>query len=219
MLGQKADPEVDRVEVDGRVLAARREFLYYLMNKPKGVVTTNATRSDQRTVADLLPAQLKGKIFPIGRLDKDSSGLLILTNDGVLAYHLTHPKFEHEKEYEVIVERPITDGALRKMEKGITLSGVKTKQAKVKRLGQEKFLIALTEGKNRQIRRMCQKVGCPVRELRRVRIVTLTDSSISPGSLRVLRSQEVKTLLSAIGVMGAELSVENQRAVHRIEQH
>jgi len=158
-IGQKADAEKDQIEVEGKVLSDRAEMLYYVFNKPVGVVTTSASRREQKTLDDILPKNLQGKINSVGRLDKETSGLLLLTNDGVLAYRLTHPKFDHEKEYEVEVEHEIKDGALMKLEKGITISGEKTKAAKVKRIGKSKFRIALTEGKNRQIRRMCQKVG------------------------------------------------------------
>jgi 23S rRNA pseudouridine2605 synthase/23S rRNA pseudouridine2604 synthase len=200
VLGQKADPDVDSIEVDGQVLQARQEMLYYLLHKPKGIETTNATREGQKTVIDLLPASLKGKIFPVGRLDKDSEGLLLLTNDGVLAYRLTHPKFDHEKEYEVTVANPITDGQLRKMAEGMTISGEKTKPATVKRISPSVFRIALTEGKNRQIRRMCQKVGDPVDKLKRIRIMTLTDDRLQPGKLRPLTTVERDELLKSVGV-------------------
>ncbi len=199
-LGQKADPETDVIEVSGKVLEARREFLYYLFHKPRGIVTTNADMPGDKTVKDLLPAELQSKIFPVGRLDKDSEGLLLLTNDGVLAYRLTHPKFDHEKEYEVTVAHAITDGALRKLEQGMTISGEKTKPATVKRLGPDRFLIAITEGRNRQIRRMCQKVGSPVDRLKRVRIVTLEDAALPAGGLRSLREDELHPLLAALGL-------------------
>ncbi len=201
ILGQKADPEKDEVEVDGKVVEDRKEMLYYLINKPVGVVTTNATMKDQKTVKDLLPKELQGKIYPVGRLDKETSGLLLLTNDGVLAYRLTHPKFDHEKEYEVEVGNgPIKDGALKKLEKGITISGEKTKSTTVKRLGDSKFNITLTEGKNRQIRRMCQKVGSPVDKLKRIRIMTLKDDMLPPGKVRELTENERATLLASIAL-------------------
>ena len=197
-LGQKADPEKDNIEVDGEVIESRNDLIYFVLNKPKGIVTTNAERRNQETIISLLPKKLQGKIYPVGRLDKDSSGLLLLTNDGVLAYRLTHPKFDHEKEYEVITVREITDGALSKLEKGMTISGSKTKPAKIKRLGQNKFTIALTEGKNRQIRRMCQKVGCPVSGLKRIRIMTLKDSIMRDGEVRQLTEKEKDALLKAV---------------------
>ena len=199
-IGQKADPEKDQVEVEGKVLSDRAEMLYYILNKPVGVVTTSATRAEQKTLNDILPKNLQGKINSVGRLDKETSGLLLLTNDGVLAYRLTHPKFDHEKEYEVEVGNEIKDGALIKLEKGITISGEKTKPAKVKRIGKSKFCIALTQGKNRQIRRMCQKVGSPVNKLSRIRIMTLEDSSLKPGEIRELTDKERKQLLESVGI-------------------
>ena len=199
-IGDKADPSIDNIEVDGKVLDARKDLIYYLLNKPKGVVTTNATRADQQTVLDLLPKKLQGIIFPVGRLDKETTGLLLLTNDGVLAHRLTHPKFEHEKEYEVLTEYPIKDGQLDKFRKGITISGEKTKPAVVKRKGVSTFCIVLTEGRNRQIRRMCQKVGAPVKELRRIRIETLKDSTLDLGTMRELTDSEKKKLLHAVGL-------------------
>ncbi|PIR48381.1 rRNA pseudouridine synthase [Candidatus Peregrinibacteria bacterium CG10_big_fil_rev_8_21_14_0_10_55_24] len=199
-LGDKADPETDTVAVDGSVIEARKELLYYLLHKPVGIVTTNASRHGQTTVLDILPERLRGTVFPVGRLDKETSGLLLLTNDGVLAYRLTHPSFDHEKEYEVTVAHAITDGQLRKLQEGITLSGVKTKPALVRRIEPTKFRLALTEGKNRQIRRMCQKVGCPVTQLQRIRITTLEDRSLKPGQLRVITPQEKAALLASVGL-------------------
>ena len=203
LLGQKADPETDTVEVDGQVVEARKDLLYYLLHKPVGIVTTNANRQGQRTVRDLLSQHLRGKIFPVGRLDKDTSGLLLLTNDGVLAYRLTHPKFDHEKEYEVTVKGAIFDGALQKLQKGISLSGTKTKPARVKRLANNTFRITLTEGRNRQIRRMCQKVGSPVVALKRVRIENITDSVLREGELRPLTEEERSGVLERTMQKGA----------------
>ena len=201
-LGQKADPETDTIEVDGKVMSDRAEMLYYLLNKPIGVETTNATVENQLTVKDLLPKELQGKIFPVGRLDKDSGGLLLLTNDGVLAYRLTHPKFDHEKEYEVIVGNTIQNGALKKLEEGITIDGSKTKPAVITRLAPNKFSITLTEGRYRQIRRMSQKVGSPVDVLTRVRIMTVTDPHLKAGKFRPLSKEEVKELLESVGLNG-----------------
>jgi 23S rRNA pseudouridine2605 synthase/23S rRNA pseudouridine2604 synthase len=205
-LGQKADALVDKIEVDGKVLEERQEMLYYLMNKPVGVETSNvAALSHEKeegltTVRDLLPPGLKGNVFPVGRLDKDSEGLLLFTNDGALANRLTHPKFDHEKEYEVTVETEIFEGALDKMREGMKILGETTKPAKVIKTGLKTFHIALTEGKNRQIRRMCQKIGNPVVSLRRVRIATLTDSVLAPGKLRPLTEAEKAALLASVGV-------------------
>lgn len=215
ILGQKADPDVDTIEVDGSVIDARKEMKYYLLNKPVGVETSNVEKEGGRgmpfdrtqgkgeggrTVRDLLPKNLQGKLFPVGRLDKDSSGLLIMTNDGVLAYRLTHPKFDHEKEYEVTVDGEIFDGALMKLEKGMMIDGAKTKPTTTRRLDKNRFLITLTEGRNRQIRRMCQKVGSPVIALKRVRIMTIRDDQLKEGGIRELTKDEVSELLKSIGV-------------------
>ncbi|PIR52983.1 rRNA pseudouridine synthase [Candidatus Peregrinibacteria bacterium CG10_big_fil_rev_8_21_14_0_10_49_10] len=199
-LGQKADPEVDDIQVDGKVVEARKDLLYYVLNKPAGVVTTNANREDQITVRDILPPKLQGKIVPVGRLDKETTGLILLTNDGVLAYRLTHPKFDHQKEYEVTVQKKIFDGALVKLQNGMTIAGEKTKPAGIKRINTTTFRITLTEGRNRQIRRMCQKVGSPVVTLKRVRIETLTDDRLHEGQLRELTKKERSDLLYRVGL-------------------
>jgi len=200
-IGQKADIATDRVEVDGEILKATVEKVYYLMYKPVGVETTNACHPEKnfshhdKTVYDLLPPPIRGKVFPVGRLDKDSEGLLLFTNDGDLKYRLEHPKFDHEKEYEVKTAEEIHDGALRKLEKGVMIDGTKTKPARVTRLGPSTFRIALTEGRNRQVRRMCQKVGSEVVSLRRVRIMNLQDDHLQRGKGRMLTERERTGLL------------------------
>ena len=200
ILGQKADPEVDEITLDGKIVEARKELLYYVMNKPAGIVTSNVTTETAPSVRDVLPPNLRGKVFPIGRLDKDTSGLLLFTNDGVLAYRLTHPRFDHEKEYEVVTTVPIKDGQLRKLEEGVMIDSEKTKPARIRRTGSSSFCIAITEGRNRQIRRMCQKVGAPVKNLRRVRITTLRDPKLSEGKLRPLTDEEKKAMLKSVGL-------------------
>jgi len=200
-IGQKADPEVDKIEVDGKVLQDRQEMLYYLMNKPVGIITSNVDNPDHpdRTVRDLLPKELQGKIYPVGRLDKETSGLLLFTNDGVLAYRLTHPSFDHEKEYLIETTDPITDGQLKKMQEGVMIDGEKTKPAVIKKISDKKFTIALTQGKNRQIRRMCQKVGAPLRFLERTRVMTL-HPQMKEGEFRVLTEAEKSALLKSVNL-------------------
>lgn len=217
ILGTKADPETDTIQVDGKALQDRLEMLYYVMNKPVGIETTNieaeagnqASDSIQSksvpirpspSVRDLLPAQLRGKIFPVGRLDKDSSGLLLFTNDGVLAYRLTHPKFDHEKEYEVILDRPIDNLACRKIEEGLFLGGNRTKPIRVLKMAPDRVRLVLTEGKNRQIRRMWQQIGYTVKQLRRVRIMTLADDGLRSGACRALTEAEKDGLLRSVGI-------------------
>lgn len=231
-LGDKADPEKDNIEVDGAVLQERAEMLYYVLNKPVGVVTSNVERwSDaphnslsegkkralkrkgdssavpqplrDRTVRDLLPPELQGRIYPVGRLDKESGGLLLLTNDGPLAYRLTHPSFDHEKEYDVQVNAPLSDESLKSMAAGgMFIDGAPIKPAFIKRVGPDRFRIALTEGRNRQIRRMCEKVGVRVQSLVRVRIMSLTDTTLKPGAIRPLTHAEKQALLKSIGLSG-----------------
>ncbi len=213
-LGQKADPEVDQIEVDGKVLDARSEMLYYVMNKPVGFETSNVDPATQKkpetkdkrpalhrpTVRELLPPNLRGKIFPVGRLDKDSEGLLLFTTDGVLSYRLTHPKFTHEKEYEVVLGKAIEPLALKKLEEGFELDGSMTKPLKAWKIGPNVVRIVLTEGRNRQIRRMCQNVGYTVKNLKRVRIMTLQDDRLRPGVIRLLTEAEKSALLQSVGI-------------------
>ena len=201
-LGTKADPSVDTIDVDGKVLSERQEMLYYLMMKPVGVETSNvpSRSSTERTVRDLLPPSLQGKVFPVGRLDKDSSGLLLFTNDGVLAYRLTHPRFHHEKEYEVTVERTLDPLACKKIEDGFVMDGYRTKPLICTKVGPRTMRIILTEGKNRQIRRMVQYVGYTVQKLERIRIMTLMKGSMKENSCRALTEEEKSRLLSSVGV-------------------
>lgn len=227
-IGDKADPEIDDIVVDGKVIEERKEMLYYLLYKPAGVVTSNVEKWPEdakkltegqkraikkragntsvpqplrdKTVRDLLPKDLQGKIYPVGRLDKESEGLLLLTNDGPLVYRLTHPKFDHEKEYEVTVNNPLSDTDLQKMAEGMIIKGEKTKPAYIEKINTSSFAITLTEGKNRQIRRMCEKVGYRVIRLARVRIMTLSDAKMKAGDLRPLTMPERVAILTAVGI-------------------
>lgn len=189
-------------------------MLYYVMNKLVGVETVNVERKGlsaqdwkeltvkpgTRTVRDVLPPELKGKVFPVGRLDKDSSGLLLFTNDGVLAYRLTHPKFNHEKEYEVETVQTISPLVCRTIEKGFEMDGAQTKPMRCWKVGPTKAHIILTEGKNRQVRRMFQQTGYTVKSLKRVRIMTLADDSMKPGAVRALTEEEKTGLLRSVGL-------------------
>ncbi len=220
-VGDKANPFKDSIEVDGKVLQDRTEMLYEVMNKPVGVETTNITKdistsgkkpekatpakgspplTHAPSVRDVLPKNLQGKVFPVGRLDKDSSGLLLFTNDGVLAYRLTHPSFHHEKEYEVLLDRPIDPLSCRKIEEGFEMDGSRTKPLQCRKVAPNMIRITLTEGKNRQIRRMCQHVGYTVKSLRRVRIMTVMDDKLPSGAVRALTREEKKALLQSVGL-------------------
>lgn len=226
-LGDKADASLDQIEVDGQILSDRAHMLYYVLEKPVGYECTNVDSaalkrlskkkqvhspqevgekitsihsSRSPSVRDLLPSYLQGKIFPVGRLDKDSEGLLLFTNDGVLSYRLTHPKFHHEKEYDVTVDRTIEPLALRKIAEGFMLDGSMTKPIQCSKVASSRARVILTEGRNRQIRRMFQAVGYTVKRLRRVRIMTLRDDSLKAGSLRALTEGEKKKLLQSVGL-------------------
>ena len=166
----------------------------------RGATGTVAYQDPSSTVRDILPKALQGKIYPVGRLDKDSCGLLLFTNDGVLAYRLTHPKFQHDKEYEVVLNRPIEPVAIKTLEKGFILDGSKTKPMTIKKVEPDTVRIILTEGKNRQIRRMCQHVGYTVKDLKRVRIMTLEDAKLKTGTTRTLTEPEKKAMLKSVGL-------------------
>jgi 23S rRNA pseudouridine2605 synthase/23S rRNA pseudouridine2604 synthase len=195
-LGIKIDPAVDRVAVDGAPVAAATEApVYILLHKPRGVVTS-CEQDGVPLVVDLVDCD--ARIFPVGRLDKDSTGLVLLTNDGRLHHGLLHPSFDHEKEYDVTVSRPIPDGALRRMAEGMPMMGTRTRPARVKRITGRRFRITLQEGKNRQIRRMVRKVGHHVVILKRIRLATLRLGNLKEGRWRHLSAREVAQLLAAL---------------------
>ena len=192
-LGTKVDTEKDRVEFDGRCVALISEPVYIALNKPKGYVTS-CSHPGEKIVLDLI--DISERVYPIGRLDKDSTGLLILTNDGSLHHRLSHPSFDHEKEYDVTVSRPITDGSLQNIAEGLPIMGTKTRPAKIRRISSRRFRIILKEGRNRQIRRMVGKVGNRVTELRRIRISKIELGSLAEGDWRNLTEKEKEELLT-----------------------
>jgi 23S rRNA pseudouridine2605 synthase len=202
-LGSKADPETDDIRVDGRHVKPARRRRYILLYKPRGYITTRSDPQHRPTVVDLLAkGGVREYVYPVGRLDYDSEGLLLLTSDGDLAAHLTHPRHEVEREYEVRVRGVPDDHELDRLSKGISLGGRRTAPARVtlrKVLDSESGAQALLsfvihEGRNRQVRDMCDAVGHPVVRLRRVRIGPITDDHIRPGEFRDLTSAEVALL-------------------------
>lgn len=198
-LGTQIDPEQDKATVKDQVIQEQKELIYILLHKPVGYVTSAVrTKVEPKIVLDLVMREGElPRVFPVGRLDKDTSGLLILTNDGVLAYRLTHPSFECEKEYEVSIDGVLTAERVRKLEAGVRLWGEKTKSTKLEVLSPRVARIVLREGKNRQVRRIFQKVGCPVKTLKRVRVKDfLLDESLRAGQWRYLQKEEVRKLLS-----------------------
>lgn len=194
-LGTKADPDLDLVEVDGKAVHIRQDRVYIALNKPREYVTSTSHKGEQ-VVTDLV--DVPQRIYPVGRLDKDSTGLLLLTNDGRLHHRLSHPSFDHEKEYVVRVAKPIPDGALERLTRGVPLMGTKTRPARIRRISRKQFNIVLQEGKNRQIRRMVRKVGNQVEELQRIRIANIHLGTLSEGDWRHLTKAELKPLLESL---------------------
>ncbi|GIM48265.1 pseudouridine synthase [Collibacillus ludicampi] len=203
-LGTKADPHMDRIAVDGRPIQ-RERHVYLLLFKPRGVVTTVSDPQGRKTVLDLIEG-VKERIFPVGRLDIDTSGLLLLTNDGMLTNALLHPSRKIYKTYRAQVEGFVSDEAILKLSRGVLLEDGMTAPARVKRLkesgGQTLLEITIHEGRNRQVRRMCEAVGHPVRTLRRVKFAFLTLGHLKPGEYRHLTKEEVRKLMQATGVSG-----------------
>ncbi|WP_373498087.1 pseudouridine synthase [Desulfococcus sp.] len=192
VLGTKIDPEKDRVLLDGAPVSLEERFIYIALNKPLGYVTSCEQPGD-RIVMELV--DVPERVYPVGRLDKDSTGLLLLTNDGSLHHRLSHPSFDHEKEYEVTTAQPLPEGALRKMAEGLPLMGVRTRPARVRRISPTQFRITLREGRNRQVRRMVRKVGGQVAALKRVRVASVRLGGLAEGSWRHLTEQEVSDLV------------------------
>jgi pseudouridine synthase len=200
-LGTKADPARDDIRVDGRRVKGRERLRYLLLYKPKHYVTTRSDPARRPTVMDLIPG-VREYVYPVGRLDYESEGLLLLTNDGDLASALTHPRHAVEREYHAWV-LGVPDGRdVTRLETGIPLDGRRTAPATVKVLqagrgrrdGQALVSLVLQEGRNRQVRRMCEAIGHPVEELTRVRIGSLKDRRLKPGQFRELTEDEVRRL-------------------------
>lgn len=195
VLGTRVDPETDKVCVDGRPAALKAEHVYLALHKPEGYVTS-CDHPGEKIVLDLV--EVKNRLFPVGRLDKESTGLLLLTDDGRIHHQLSHPSFDHEKEYEVTVVNALTDGVLKKLARGVVLQGKKTRPAKVRKLSAKRFRIILQEGRNRQIRRMVALVGHQVAALKRVRVAHIRLGNLKTGAWRHLSAAEVKQLLVLI---------------------
>jgi 23S rRNA pseudouridine2605 synthase len=181
----------DRVELDGNALAPQR-LAYVLLHKPAGVVTTARDPHGRPTVVDLVGQGVR--VVPVGRLDADTTGALLLTNDGPLAHRLAHPRYEVEKVYEAVVEGEPDDDALRSLAEGIELEDGRTAPARVRRLGPSRVELTLHEGRKHQVKRMCAAVGHPVERLHRTRYAGLDVSDLAPGEWRELTADEVAAL-------------------------
>jgi len=196
-LGRRVDPATDEVEVDGALVAVAEGLVHYLLNKPSGVVSTASDPQGRPTVVGLVPAA--PRVYPVGRLDAETEGLLVLTNDGPLAHRLTHPRFGVEKEYVASVRGNPAPGAVRALRQGVVLDDGPTQPARVALVSPSVLRITIHEGRNRQIRRMCDAIGHPVTRLVRIRIGPITDRRLAPGAWRELTAAEVRGLAQAAG--------------------
>jgi 23S rRNA pseudouridine2605 synthase len=195
------NPETDRISINGKPVDLKpRRTVYLMVNKPAGIIATTSDERGRRTVLDIVPDNYRHlRLYPVGRLDKDSTGLLLLTNDGDLTYRLTHPKFEHEKEYLIQVDGALKPEDKRKLEKGIELEDGMTYPVVVKEIkSQPPFNYSITthEGKKRQVRRMLANLGYQVLALKRVRMGSLNLGNLREGVTRELTPEEVHVLLS-----------------------
>ena len=199
VLGRRVDPERDQITLDGVTVPVRPGLVYYLLNKPAKVVTTAQDPEGRPTVVDLVPAE--PRVFPVGRLDWETEGVLLLTNDGPLAHGLTHPSQGVPKTYLAEVSGVPGRAALRRLREGVDLDDGRTAPAKA-RLAQTTpsgaaLEIVIHEGRNRQVRRMCEAVGHPVRRLVRTRFGPLSDNRLAPGQWRALTQAEIRALYAA----------------------
>ena len=190
-LGDKVDPEVDVVKVYGKLVTPPEASIYLAINKPKGYVVSKSDPKGRKTVFDLLPEDLRKKVWNVGRLDFDTEGLLIMTNDGELTQELSHPKYEHEKEYEVTTQELPTDSQLDHLRTGVEIATGTTFPAQVKQRD-GKVRITIHEGKKRQVRRMFSTVGLTVSNLKRIRInKLLLPANLNPGNFKLIKKEEI----------------------------
>jgi 23S rRNA pseudouridine2605 synthase len=202
-LGTVIDENIDEISVDGKPVLLPDGYLYFALNKPAGYLVTSRDNFGRPTVMELL-RELKNRVMPVGRLDLDSSGLLILTNDGEFAFRLSHPRFEIDKKYLVKCEGFISDDSLGKLAEGIELDDGPTSPAKVELLSRNKafssFHITIHEGRKRQIRRMCRAVGREVVTLQRISVGNIELGDLSPGKIRPLEKTEIQILKKSLGL-------------------
>lgn len=185
----------EAVAVDGAAVAAEPDRVVYAVNKPAGVVSTASDPQRRPTVVSLIDSPQR--LYPVGRLDIDTTGLILLTNDGALAYRLTHPSFEVPKTYRAHVRPPVRDAALRALRRGVELEDGRTAPARVRRLAADAIELTIHEGRKRQVKRMCEAVGNPVRRLERVAFGPLALGDLAPGRYRRLTAAEVDELSRA----------------------
>jgi len=198
-LGSRIDPEKDIVKLDGESIRKKNNFIYILLYKPAGYITSTKDEKNRRTVMDLVG--INQRIYPVGRLDYETEGLLLLTNDGELANCLMHPKFEINKTYFVKLNRPIDEKAFQRLQKGILLEGRRTNPARINIIpntGRTQIKVSIHEGRNRQVRKMIESVGLFVRKLRRTEYANLNDNGLKVGKWRFLNAKEISQLKSNV---------------------
>lgn len=199
--GTKVDPDTDQVRVDNDLVQQVEELVYFWLNKPVGVVSSRASQDGEPTVIDLVETTYW--VYPVGRLDKDSRGLLLLTNDGLLTHKLTHPKFHIDKTYEVCVTGKVTEKKLNHLRNGVRLEEGTTAPAQVDLIdstSNTRLRFIIHEGKNRQIRRMCEIVGLSVVDLVRVSFGPITLGNLKEGAWKKATSAEINTLRNLVGI-------------------
>jgi pseudouridine synthase len=230
-LGQKADPERDAIKVDGKRLALRERHLYLLLNKPRGVMSTLADPQGRPTVIDFVPPGMRKALVPVGRLDFNTEGLLLLTSDGDFAQRIAHPRYGSRKTYQVKVKGQPREEDLDKLRSGIVLEGQRTAPARISPLRVKRhrqtgrageveenttwWRVELSEGRTRQIREMFFRIGHPVQKLRRVGIGPLTDPHLPVGALRELSDDEVARLLKSAVVPKPKAAAAKPKAAPR----
>lgn len=192
-LGAKADSN-QKIVVDGKILTSDAEKIYILLNKPRGYVSTVKDERGRRTIIDLLGENFKNRVYPVGRLDLNSEGLILLTNDGDLTNALIHPRFEVKKTYRAKISGTITEEKLDLLRAGIELDDGLTAPAEIYRLDKDLIEITIHEGRNRQVRRMFAAIGCDVKRLRRIKFANLTLDGLKVGKFRELTAEEVEKL-------------------------
>ncbi|MFP4257000.1 MAG: pseudouridine synthase [Desulfobacterales bacterium] len=193
-MGTTVDPDLDRVEVSGKQLQTGKNDVYIMLNKPAGYISS-CSQPGRKIVLDLVDTDRR--VFPVGRLDRESTGLLLLTSDGRIHHRLAHPSFDHAKKYTVVTDLPVADRDLERLEKGVQLSDGMTRPAKVSRKSKNRFSITLQEGRNRQIRRMAEKLGYRVIKLHRTQMGPLYLKDLPPGKWRHLTDAERRELLKS----------------------
>lgn len=220
-LGVKADPSSDDIRVDGRRIRAGAPRRYFLMNKPRGYITSRSDPQHRPTVIDLLAKHgVRDYVYPVGRLDYDSEGLLILTSDGDLAARLTHPRHGVEREYEVRVRGVPDRAAVGRLASGVVIEGRRTAPSRARLVrtidadaGPQAILsLVIHEGRHRQVRKMCDAIGHPVIRLRRVRIGPISDARLKPGDFRELTGREIAALETASGAGSASAPARRSRS-------